>query len=71
VVVRKLQLKLQKKLATGGPPPHFFKLVAKIKALGDDATPKYANQPRETVTRYKDFELTEQLDTGENNSSKI
>jgi hypothetical protein len=50
--------------ATGGVPPYFFKLVNKIKLLGDDATPKYANQPRETVTRYKDYELTEHLDTG-------
>jgi hypothetical protein len=48
-----------------GIPPYFFKLVNKIKLLGDDATPKYANQPRETVTRYKDFELTEHLDTGQ------
>jgi hypothetical protein len=51
--------------ATGGVPPYFFKLVNKIKSLGDDATPKYANQPRETVTRYKDYELTEHLDTGQ------
>jgi hypothetical protein len=50
--------------ATGGVPPYFFKLVNKIKLLGDDATPKYANQPRETVTRYKDYQLTEHLDTG-------
>jgi hypothetical protein len=50
--------------ATGGVPPYFFKLVNKIKSLGDDATPKYANQPRETVTRYKDYQLTEHLDTG-------
>jgi hypothetical protein len=48
-----------------GIPPYFFKLVNKIKSLGDDATPKYANQPRETVTRYKDYELTEHLDTGQ------
>ena len=45
-------------------PIYFWKLVDKIKSLGADATPKYANQPRETITRYKDFELTEQLDTG-------
>jgi hypothetical protein len=62
---KKVATEVAKEVATSGaPPPHFFKLVAKIKALGADATPKYANQPRETVTRYKDFELTEQLDTG-------
>jgi hypothetical protein len=62
---KKVATEVAKEVATSGaPPPHFFKLVAKIKALGADATPKYANQPRETITRYKDFELTEQLDTG-------
>jgi hypothetical protein len=63
---KKVAAKVAAEAATSGAPPHFFKLVAKIKALGDDVTPKYAkNQPRETVTRYKDFELTEQLDTGQ------
>jgi hypothetical protein len=63
---KKVATEVAKEVVTSGaPPPHFFKLVAKIKALGDDVTPKYANQPRETVTRYKDFELTEQLDTGQ------
>jgi len=45
-------------------PPHFLKLVAKIKALGDDATPKYGAQPREKVTSYKDYTLSEELDSG-------
>jgi len=53
-----------KEVATGGPPPHFFKLVAKIKSLGDDATPKYGAQPREKVTSYKDYTLSEELDSG-------
>jgi hypothetical protein len=62
---KKVATEVAKEVATSGaPPPHFFKLVAKIKALGADQTPKYANQPRETVTRYKDFELTEHLDSG-------
>ena len=47
------------------PPPYFFNLVKKIKNLGDDVTPTYANQPREKVTMYKDYQLTENLDTGE------
>ena len=54
-----------KEVATSGaPPPHFLKLVAKIKALGDDA-PKLAVKDREVVTKYKDFELTEDVVTGE------
>jgi len=53
-----------KEVATGGPPPHFFKLVAKIKSLGDDTTPKYGAQPREKVTSYKDYTLSEELDSG-------
>ena len=50
--------------AAGGPPPYFFKLVEKIKFLGDDVTPKYATKDREVVTKYKDFELTEDITTG-------
>jgi hypothetical protein len=47
-----------------GAPEHFLKLVAKIKALGNNFTPKYGSQPRENVTLYKDYKLTEQLDSG-------
>jgi hypothetical protein len=47
------------------PPPYFFNLVNKIKNLGDDVTPKYATQERQRVTKYKDFELTEDIATGE------
>jgi len=49
---------------SGTPPPYFFKLVEKIKTLGDDATPKYGSQPREKVTSYKDYQLTEEFDSG-------
>jgi hypothetical protein len=49
---------------SGTPPPYFFKLVEKIKMLGDDATSKYATKDREVVTKYKDFELTEDITTG-------
>ena len=53
-----------KEAATGGAPAHFLKLVAKIKSLGNDATPKYGSQPREKVTSYKDYTLSEELDSG-------
>ena len=55
----------------GTPPPYFFNLVKKIKNLGDDVTSKSANQPREKVTKYKDYELTEDLTTGEQTIQKI
>jgi hypothetical protein len=50
---------------SGTPPPYFFKLVEKIKTMGDDVTPKYATKDREVVKQYKDFELTEDVATGE------
>jgi hypothetical protein len=50
---------------SGTPPPYFFKLIDKIKTMGDDVTQKAATQEREVVTRYKDFELTENIATGE------
>ena len=55
----------------GTPPPYFFNLVKKIKNLGDDVTSKSANQPREQVTEYKDFRLTEDLTTGEQTIQKV
>jgi hypothetical protein len=61
---KKVATEAVKKAATGGPPPHFFKLVAKIKALGDDVTETAALADRQKVTKYKDFELTEDLTTG-------
>jgi hypothetical protein len=48
----------------GQVPPYFFKLVNKIKNLGDDA-PKLALKDREVVTKYKDYTLTEDITTGE------
>jgi hypothetical protein len=48
----------------GQVPPYFFKLVNKIKNLGDDAT-KTAVKDREVVTKYKDYTLTEDITTGE------
>ena len=51
-------------VAKSGAPPHFFKLVAKIKALGDDITETAALAERQNVKKYKDFELTEDIATG-------
>ena len=45
-------------------PPYFFKLVEKIKLLGDDVTRGASTQEREVVTSYKDYMLTEDLGTG-------
>ena len=56
--------KVATEAATGGAPAHFLKLVAKIKALGDDS-PKLAVKDREVVTTYKDYTLTEDITTGE------
>ena len=49
---------------SGTPPPYFFKLVEKIKNLGDDVTQTASTQERQRVTRYKDYELTEDVATG-------
>jgi hypothetical protein len=49
---------------SGYPPPYFFKLVEKIKFMGDDVTQKAATQEREVVKRYKDYEMSEDLGTG-------
>ena len=49
---------------SGNPPPYFFKLVEKIKMLGDDA-PGLATLDRQNVKKYKDYELTEDVSTGE------
>jgi len=56
---------------SGTPPPYFFKLVEKIKTMGDDVTPKYATKDREVVKQYKDFELTEDIATGEQTIQRI
>jgi len=48
-----------------GVPPYFFKLVEKIKTMGDDVTAKAATKDREVVTKFKEYELTEDVATGE------
>ena len=53
-----------KEAATGQPPAYFLNLVAKIKTLGDDVTETAALTERQTVKKYKDFELTEDKVTG-------
>ena len=49
----------------GQVPPYFLNLVKKIKTMGDDVTPSYAVKDRQKVTKYKDYELTEDITTGE------
>ena len=61
---KKVVTEVAKEAATGGAPPHFLKLIAKIKALGDDVTETAATADRQKVTKYKDFELTEDVVTG-------
>ena len=46
-------------------PPYFLKLVEKIKNFGTDVTEVLAYKDRQKVTKYKDFELTEDVVTGE------
>jgi hypothetical protein len=53
------------------PPPYFFKLVDKIKTMGDDVTSKSATTERQKVTKYKDYELTEDVTTGEQTIQRI
>jgi len=52
------------KEVTSGVPAYFPKLVEKIKMLGDDITEIAATKERQKVTKYKDYELTEEIDTG-------
>ena len=49
----------------GQVPAYFLNLVQKIKNLGEDITEKAATLDRQKVTKYKDFELTEDVATGE------
>jgi len=49
---------------SSGVPAYFPKLVEKIKMLGDDITPIAATQERQVVTKYKDYEMTENLSSG-------
>jgi len=55
---------------SGTPPPYFFKLVEKIKTMGDDVTPGHATKEREVVTKYKNYTLTEDVGTGEKTIQK-
>ena len=61
---------IKQSAGSGTPPPYFFKLVEKIKLLGDDVTEKAATTERQKVTRFKDYELTEDLTTGEKTIQK-
>jgi hypothetical protein len=63
-VTKKAVTETVKSAGSGYPPPYFFKLVDKIKFMGDDVTQKAATQEREVVKRYKDYEMTEDLGTG-------
>ena len=49
---------------TSGVPTYFPKLVEKIKMLGDDVTEIAATKERQKVTKYKGYQLTEEVDTG-------
>ena len=53
------------KQSASTPPPYFFKLAEKIKTLGDDVTQQAATQERQIVKRYKDYELKEDMVTGD------
>ena len=46
-------------------PAHFWNLVAKIKTFGDDITQFGALAERQSVKKYKDLELTEDMATGQ------
>ena len=46
-------------------PTHFWNLVAKIKTFGDDITQFGALAERQSVKKYKDLELTEDMATGQ------
>jgi len=46
-------------------PTHFWNLVAKIKTFGDDITQFGALTERQSVKKYKDLELTEDMATGQ------
>ena len=64
-VTKKAVTETVKSAGSGYPPPYFFKLVDKIKFMGDDITQKAATQEREIVKKYKDYEMTEDLGTGD------
>ena len=47
-----------------GVPAYFPKLVEKIKLLGEDISSVAATQERQRVTKYKGYQLTEDMSTG-------
>ena len=47
-----------------GVPAYFPKLVDKIKLLGEDISSVAATQERQRVTKYKGYQLTEDMSTG-------
>ena len=51
--------------STSGVPTYFPKLVEKIKEFGTDVTQKAATVERQRVIEYKNYELTEDLTTGD------
>jgi len=51
--------------STTTPPPYFFKLADKIRTLGDDITDIAATTNREVVKKYKGFEMSEDVTTGD------
>ena len=51
--------------STSGVPAYFPKLVEKIKEFGTDVTQKAATVERQRVIEYKNYELTEDLTTGD------
>ena len=51
--------------STSGVPAYFPKLVQKIKEFGTDVTQKSATVERQRVIEYKNYELTEDLTTGD------
>ena len=63
--VKQVAKEVVKQSSGNYPPPYFFKLAEKIKFMGDDVTEKAATKDREIVTKYKDYEMSEDVATGE------
>ena len=59
--------KVTEKAVPKGPivPQYFFSLADKIKKLGEDKSKQFATMDREAVYVYKDYELYEDLTTGD------
>jgi hypothetical protein len=68
---KKVATEVAKEAATGGPPPYFFKLVDKIRKLGDNVTETGAIAERQSVKQYKNFTLTEDTTTGRIEIQKV